>query len=236
MCVRPGPGPDAPARRAGVLLEGRQDEDGDMEVLGRWWEHRASSRGCSEGYVPVFRGHFSPRAIFLARRSIIDDKIKDRDVDVVRPLASNPATVDTRSHDVSVIGVNVGSPNAPSCCYFLTAWRFEVDMWDPDGEGAILTSLHLWQRLWGTIECPTPLVVVHNRRRIARFQDCRVCEMPEVLPWQMRDRVEHSIGFHNRLGFWHHDLRCGSWVRATVVVMMMVAVNMMMMGNNFRWW
>ncbi|KFY09757.1 hypothetical protein V492_05357 [Pseudogymnoascus sp. VKM F-4246] len=45
--------------------------------------------------------------------------------DQAEPL--NPA-MNARSDDISVIGINVGSPNAPSCCYLFTAERIDASI------------------------------------------------------------------------------------------------------------
>ena len=130
MSSHPSPGSDTAPDQRGVGLQFRKDEDGEVEVaVGRrsgqsWWDMVGVVGGRGRGVGEIEHG----------------------DVDILAPLAADPAGVDGRGDGIGVVGVDVAAPEGTATADLFAFFRLQVEAGHADGEGAVLLAVEAGER------------------------------------------------------------------------------------------
>ena len=129
-------------------MQRREDEQSDVEVTLRGWEHRSVSWGSIEGAAgkcPIGLCSLFGREKFVVFRT----EIEQGDVHIVWPGTSDPSSVDERAKDIGVVCIDISAPDGPATHDFLATITVEVVLRDTHGECAIFLALEIWERTWG---------------------------------------------------------------------------------------
>ena len=138
-------------------MQRREDEQSDVEVTLRGWEHRSVSWRSIEGRAGKCRCGL--RSLFGREEIVVfGTEIEQGDVDIVWPGTSDPTSVDERAKDVGVVCVDIGAPDGTATDDFLAAIAVEVVLRDTHGDSAIFFALEIRERTWGA-HVAKPIVI-----------------------------------------------------------------------------